>query len=337
MAERAMLYPLFEQVPVGLPDGGPGRDAENLHDLVAVQVGTQPVELLLRRKDGDSPFQVVVGTLKPLRLLPVPGRAVGPGQHVQPGEQGAGIAHITADGGIGPLAVGVSVEPQVEPHERGHVRDHGGREAKRGQPFARHGRPDHLVMVERHPAARQQAACLGLADVMKQRGQPHHQVAAQAVGVLEGDGPPEDGEGVLVDVLVPEVLVCLQPQGGDLRQDLLRHAGVDKQRYAAHGTIRSRRPHQLRQLDVDPFHRHHGEAVGECAHGGADLGCHPEPELGGEPGRAQYPQRVVGERILGRARRAEQPAPEVAEAAEGVHRLQGRKPRRDGVDREITP
>src|SRR5262249_58233623 len=60
-----------------------------------------------------------------------------------------------------------------------------------------------------------------------------------------------------------------------------------------------------------------------------------EAQLGGEPGRAEHPQRVVAERVLRPSWRAQHPGLQVTYAAERVDDLQRGQPRRDGVDREV--
>ena len=65
-----------------------------------------------------------------------------------------------------------------------------------------------------------------LADVVQQGRQPQRQVGAV---LLQVDGLLQDGQRVLVDVLVPMVLVPLQPQRGDLRQHPVREPGLHQQ------------------------------------------------------------------------------------------------------------
>ena len=106
--------PQLEQVPVGLADLAPGTDAEQLHDLVAVEVGADRVELLLLGELVDPGLQLVVRPPQPLGLAPVAGRAVGPGEHVQPVELVAGVPDVAAHRRVGPLPAAVAVEPQVQ-------------------------------------------------------------------------------------------------------------------------------------------------------------------------------------------------------------------------------
>jgi hypothetical protein len=83
MAERAVLHPQFEQERGRLADEGSGREAEQPHDLGAVQIRTDGGQLLLLLQLGDPALEGVVAAGQPLRLGLVPGRTVGPGQGVQ--------------------------------------------------------------------------------------------------------------------------------------------------------------------------------------------------------------------------------------------------------------
>ena len=67
-------------------------------------------------------LEAVVGAGQPGGLRAVPGGAVGPGQHVQPGQQRAGVADVPADRGVRPLALAVAVEPQVQLDQPGRRR-----------------------------------------------------------------------------------------------------------------------------------------------------------------------------------------------------------------------
>src|SRR5207342_2340448 len=91
--QRPLLYAQLQQVPVRLADHRARPHAEDLHDLVAVQIRADLLQLLPLRQERYALLQVVVGTGQPGSLLPVPGRAVGPGEGVQPGEQRPGVAH----------------------------------------------------------------------------------------------------------------------------------------------------------------------------------------------------------------------------------------------------
>ena len=147
---------------------------------------------------------------------------------MQPGQQRPSVPHVAPHRGIGPLRLAVAVEPQVQRDKLADVRDHGRGEPQCAEAVTGQGGPGQVMVVEGHPAIGQHAARLGLADVVQQRREPDHQVVFQAIRRLQRGRPGQHGQGVLVDVLVPDMLVRLQPQPGDLRQDLLRHPGADE-------------------------------------------------------------------------------------------------------------
>jgi len=321
---------------VRLADHRAGPHAEDLHDLVPVQIRADLLQFLPLRQERDALLQVVVGAGQPGGLLPVAGRAVGPGERVQPGEQRPGVADITPHRRVGPAALVVPVEPQVEGDQRGHVVHHAGGEAQLAEPGPGHRGAHHLVMVERHPPVRQQAAGLRLADVVQQRGQPEPQVGFQPVSGLQGDGLLQHGQRVLVDVLVPEMLIGLEPEPGNLGQYLIGHPGVHQQGDSSHRAA-ARCEHELGEFVPDPFGRHYRQPGGESRHRLAHVGRHREIELCGEPGGAQYPQRVVGERILRPARRAQHLVPQVGQPPEWVGQFQRGQPGGHRVDGEVAP
>ena len=76
--------------------------------------GPDRVELLLLAQPGDALLEVVVGRGQLHRLAPVAGRAVRPGQLVQPVEQRTGVGDVAAYGGVGPGPGAVAVEAQVQ-------------------------------------------------------------------------------------------------------------------------------------------------------------------------------------------------------------------------------
>ena len=104
------------------------------------------------REPRDALLEVVVGPAEPLGLAPVAGRAVGPGQHVQPGELVAGVADVAADGGVGPLPGAVAVEAQVQLDQLGHGVDQVAGELQGLHPLPGQLRADHVVVVEGHRA-----------------------------------------------------------------------------------------------------------------------------------------------------------------------------------------
>ena len=67
----------------------------------------------------------------------------------------------------------------------------------------------HIVVVEAHLAAGLEAAGGRLSDVVQQGRQPIHEVRLVTARALQLDRLVENGQGVLVHVLVPIMLVPL--------------------------------------------------------------------------------------------------------------------------------
>ncbi len=177
-------------------------------------------------------------------------------------QQRAGVGDVPADGRVGPLARAVAVEAQVQLDQPRHRLHRVLVVAQRLQPLRRELGADDLVVVERHAAARLEAPRGRLADVVQQRGEPQHQVGAGHVVVLEVDRLLEHRQGVLVDVLVPVVLVALEPQGGQLGQDDVGQPGVDEQRQA--DGAGGRRSTSFVQLVAHPLGRDDRRAARPC-------------------------------------------------------------------------
>ena len=331
-ADRATRHPQFQQEVIRPPHQRAGGQAEDRHDVVAVQLRPDASQFLLRAELGNALLEAVVRAGQPQGPGPVPGRAVGPGQHVQPGEQRPGVPDVTAHGRIRPLALTVTVEPQVQFDQLGNVADHVVRETQRSQPAAGQLRADHLVQVELHPPVGQQRPGLRLADVVQQRGQPHGQVAVQRVARLQLDGLGQHGEAVLVDVLVAVMLVRLHPQPGHLRQHLVGGAGLNQEVDAPRGV---RGEHELGQLAGHAFGGDDPQPRRLLGHGRTHLGRDGEAQLGREPGRAHDPQRVVAEGVLGPSGGAQHPLSQGVEAAERVDQLVAGQPGRHRVDGEV--
>ena len=179
------------------------------------------------------------------------------------------------------------------------------------------------MVVEGDPPARLVPPGGRLADVVQQRGQPQHEVGRPGVriGLLQRDRLVEHGQRVGVDVLVLVVLVDLHPQRRQLRQDDVGQAGGDEQlQRRPRGVLQQR----LGQLHLHPLGGDPGQLARHRRHRRDDLVVRRQPELGDEADGAQHPQRVVGEGVDGGAGRAQPPAQQVAEAAEGVGDRRGR-------------
>jgi hypothetical protein len=171
------------------------------------------------------------------------------------------------------------------------------------------------VVVKGDAAVGVEPAGARLADVVHQRGEPGHQVGRAAQPELQLDRLVEHGQGVLVDVLVPVVLVPLEAEGRQLGQYVRRQAGVDQEPQTA---LRTRRQQQLLQLHPLPLGSHDDDALGHRGHRGDDVGGDGEVELRCEARRPQHPQRVVGEGALRPHRGPQHSLVEVAQTAERV-------------------
>ena len=248
---------------------------------------------------------------------------------------GPGVAHVAPHRRVRPLAGAVPVEPQVQLDERRDVVDHVVGEPQLLHALAGHASADDLVVVERHPPIGLEPPGARLADVMEQGGQAQHRIgsARRLVGLLEDHRLLEDREGVLVHVLVVVVLVLLQPEQRELRQDVLREAGVDEQGEAA---SRIRGHDDLHELLADPLRRDDRQPLGLGRHGRDDVLRDLEAELGGEAGRPHHPQRVVHERVMRRPGRADDARGQVGLAVEEVHEGQVGQPDGHRVDGEVA-
>ena len=104
--------------------------------------------------------------------------------------------------------------------------------------------------------------------------------------MLQGDGPLQHLQGVVVNVLVLVVLVDLQPQRRELGQHDVGQAGVDQQLQPFPRVVAQE---QLDQLALDPFRTDDGQPPGPVPHGRDDVRGDGEPELRREAGCAQHP------------------------------------------------
>ncbi len=186
------------------------------------------------------------------------------------------------------------MEPQVQEHQVRDVGDDSLGILQRSHPLAHHLGSDHLVVMEAHPpAAGFVASSRGFADVVEQCRPAQDQVG---IALLEVDRLLQDGQRMLVDVLVLVVLVDgeLHP-GGDLRHHPLRQARID---HRVDRVDRELTADELVQLGADTFG---GDAVDLSVHLGDGLPHarrEPESELGDEADGTQHPQRIVAEGLL---------------------------------------
>ncbi len=169
-AERALIDPELEQVVERLADHPARRHAEVRHDLVAVEVGPDGVELLPLSQLLDAALQLVHASGQRTRLGRVARRAVASGQLVEVVELVAGVTDVAAHGLVGPPQP-VGVETQMELDQPRHAIDHVVGIPQGGHAGPGHAGADHLVMVERDPSV-DESSGPGLADVVEQRSEP---------------------------------------------------------------------------------------------------------------------------------------------------------------------
>ncbi len=273
---------------------------------------------------------------QPLGLAAIARGAVRPGQFVQAFQQRAGVGDVATDRGVGPLPVSVPVKSQVQLDQPGHLADGVPVEPQRLQPAGDQLRPDHLVMVEADPPCRLEAAGGRFPDVVQQGGQSQHEVRSgdRTLGaVLQRDRLLQDGEGVLVDVLVPVVLVDLQAQGRQLRQDPTRQAAVDQESEAGPGPGGQQ---QLLQLRPAAFGGDDVQPGGHLPHRRLHVLVDVETELGGEPGSSHHPQRIVTEGHLRRPGSAQPAVDQIGQTSVRVDEGEVRQRDRHRVDREVA-
>ena len=272
------------------------------------RAGPDRGELLLLGQARDALLELVVGAGEPVGLALVARGAVGAGQLVQPGEAGR-------------RRRGRSGARRCRSTRRRRSRGSAGAarrarltssvtvvgEAQRLHPLAGHPRADHLVVVERDAPVVLEPPGARLADVVHERGEAQHEVRA-------GDGLVR---GLELDGLLEHDAACARrrPCGGGARRPRARAPAA---RAARAGRARSRtsraRPARgsspstsftssSRTRSADTIARRPHIAVIASTTSGATV----KPQRRGEPRRAHHPQRVVAERLLRRAGRAQHP------------------------------
>ncbi len=150
---------------------------------------------------------------------------------------------------------------------------------------------------------------------MHERGQAQRQVGA--VG-LQSHGVFHDRERVLVDVFVLCMLVDLEFEPAEFRDDELGQPGVDEQ---AQTCDRIGGEHELLELVADAFGGDAGQVTCHLGHGDDDFVGDPEAELRAEAGGTQHAKRVVGETLAGGRRGADDAVFEVSETVVQVGEL----------------
>ena len=271
-------------------------------------------------------------------LATVAGGDVGPGEAVQALQQVTGVGDVAPHRRVGPRGVRVAVEPQVQLHQAGHLLGGVLVEGERLQAPGGHLRAHRLVEAESDGASLLEAAGGGLADVVQQRGQAQHQVRALAgptgAGLaLQVDGLVQHGEGVLVHVLVPVVLIELQLHRRQLRQHVDGQSQVHHQLQAPPGVLTADQAHQLLP---HPLRGDDGDAVGERLDGRGGGRVQGEAQLGDEAHRTHHPQGVVVEGLLRSHGGAQHTGGQIGQTVEGIHQVQRGDPHGHRVDGEVA-
>ena len=173
--------------------------------------------------------------------------------------------------------------------------------------------------MEGDPAAVLEPPGLRLADVVQQGGQPVGQVGTVPQGRLQLDRLLENGERVLVHVLVAPVLVV-----GALQQRAVRAGSGRRVRWPPAATARVADRAARSSLENSSRIRSaemisSRAAIAVIAASVSRL--HVETQLRGEPAGTQHPQRIVPERDLRLGRRAQDAGGEVGHSAERVDEL----------------
>ena len=98
-------------MPVGFADHRAGFEPEQIHDLVAVDIGADRVEVLFLLQLAHAIFHLVHGAGEHHRLAAVLRGGVGACKAVQTLVQMASVFHIASDRGIRPRLIHIAVEP----------------------------------------------------------------------------------------------------------------------------------------------------------------------------------------------------------------------------------
>ena len=231
------------------------------------------------------------------RLAPVAGRAVRPGQLVQPVQQRTGVGDVPAYGGVGPLPGAVAVEPQVQldqPATRPRPRPWGTAAPAAGLrvSFA----PTTSWWWNETPPPGSKRRVFGLPTSCMQRGQPQHEVRRRSAPPARSPARARSG------------CARRRPCAGGARRSPAPAAAARaargrpaRCRPAARGPARgsgasSSLTSSSRTRSADTISIRSAIAVIAASTAGSTA----KPELRGEPGRPHHPQRVVAERVLRR-------------------------------------
>jgi len=166
---------------------------------------------------------------------------------------------------------------------------------------------------------------LGLADVVKQRGQPDLQRITLLRGVIQGTD-------MVLKHGIDMVLVLTDPQAfPKLGQDVAQKVRLLKEQHSGGRPVAH---DYLQELVPDTFFGDHLQKSRLLFHRPAGVHLDLEPQFRREAHRAQKAQGILGEALFGFADRADHSRPQVLFASVGIDNRQVR-PQRHGVHREI--
>ena len=220
--DRAVIETIFQHVLVRLANQRSRFNAEQLHDFVTVQIRADRVEILLLLQIAHALFHLVHRRREHHGLALVLRGRVGTRQAVQTLVQRACVFDVTADRGIRPRLLHVSVETQVKVDQFADVLDHMMIEMQCLKALAGHFRADRIMMMETHLAARFETTRLRLADIVHERGKTQRQVWSWHRTVragFESDSTINDDHGVLEHVLMTMMFVDFELQCRNFRED----------------------------------------------------------------------------------------------------------------------
>ena len=269
------------------------------------------------RRSGPRGRRTRAASRAALRLLRVV--QSGAGEPVQALQQRPGVRDVAADGRVGPRAVAVPVEPQVqldeprdvldrvlvEPQRLQPLRGRAWRRPPRGGGSSRRRRP----RTGGSPACRCRAA------------------ARRAAAPGPGRAPAPSGRSPARSPgRAPSASARRRPCAGGARRSRAAAPAARAARASASPVSTSSsspaRGSSARaaacRARLHPLGRDDRDPLGHRRHRGHVLGADLEAELGGEPRGAHHPQRVVVERPLRRDRGPQHAAQQVGQPAERV-------------------
>ena len=315
---------MLEEEVHRLADPRSGRHPEDLHDPVPIDRRPDGIDLLAGTQIDYPLLQFVDPTLDLARLLAVTSRDVAADQIVEPAEQVAGVAHVTTHRPVGPAHL-EGVGTHVEVNQAGHGFDIVLRVAQRFEPGLGHPRSDHFVMVERD-ACGPEVARVGLANIVKQGGQPRYPVG----GALGNHG---QGVGQHVLVVVNRILRhCQRRQFGkeNIGQARVHDPLQGRDHMLPHDDPVQFVANAFGTDDRKPL-RHGGRRFDRFRIGG-------ETERGGKPEQSEHAKRVVSERDVGIQRCPQDGGTEVDEPVVRIDDLRlGKQAKCHRIDGEVPP